>query len=164
MDFTAKESSTTLGISGSEDSASRPLLVDNVSVFALESDFALWQSANFPGQLDQPAISGPLATPAGDAMPNLLKYAFGFQPLVPVPGAPVSLLPPGTATTFRYQRPANRPELDYLVQTSSDLTAWNSDGILENRIAQSSGMETWEAVIPETDPQRRFMRVTVTRR
>jgi hypothetical protein len=163
MDFTAKESSTTFGFSGSTDSASRPLIVDNVSVFALQSDFALWQSANFPGQLDQPAISGPLATPAGDAMPNLLKYAFGFQPQVPASGTPVSLVPPGTATTFRYQRPANRPDLVYLVETSLNLTVWNSDGIPQNRVAQSSGMETWETVIPETDPQRRFMRVKVTR-
>lgn len=164
MDFTAKESSTILGFRGSEDSASRQLIVDNVSVFALQSDFALWQSANFPGLLDQPAVSGPLATPAGDSMTNLLKYAFGFQPLVPVPGSPVSIIPPGTATTFRYQRPANRPDLDYLVETSSDLTVWNSDGIPQNRIAQSSGMETWETVIPEAGTQRRFMRVTVTRR
>ena len=164
MEFTATASSTALGFIGSTDSAFHQLPIDNVSVFAVESKFARWQSANFPGLLDQPAISGPLAMPAEDCMPNLLKYAFGFHPLVPSPGAPVAFYPPGTVTTFRYQRPANRPDLDYLVETSSDLTTWNSASLVQNRIAQTSGMETWEIVIPETDPQPRFMRVKVTSR
>jgi hypothetical protein len=164
MDFTAKESLTTLGFGGSTDSASRPLIVDNVSVFALQSDFALWQSANFPGQLDQPAISGPLATPAGDGMPNLLKYAFGLRPMAASPGAPVSLLATGPTKALRYQRPANRPDLDYIVESSPDLGNWGDEGILQSRVAQTSGMETWEAVVPGPHPQRLFMRVRVTRR
>ena len=97
-------------------------------------------------------------------MTNLLKYAFGLQPLIPAPGAPVSLTFPGAATTFRYQRPANRPDLLYLVEASSNLTTWDSAEIIQTRIAQISGIETWESVIPEADPQQRFMRVKVTSR
>jgi hypothetical protein len=164
MDFTAKETSTTIGFTGSANSATAPLLMDDVSVYAVEANFALWQSANFPGLLDENAISGPLATPAGDGMTNLLKYAFGLHPLIPAPGAPVSLAYPGTATTFRYQRPANRPDLVYLVEASSNLTTWDSADIIQNRIAHISGIETWEAVIPKTDPYRQFIRVEISRR
>ena len=46
--------------------------------------FSSWQSANFTSQqLADPNISGPDATPAGDGIANLVKYALGLPPLTP---------------------------------------------------------------------------------
>ncbi len=47
--------------------------------------FQAWQNLHFDGsQLADPAISGPDASPAGDGISNLLKYASGIEPWAPV--------------------------------------------------------------------------------
>jgi len=165
MEFTASESSTVLEFIGSPVSSSRQLLIDNVSVLALEADFSRWRSANFidPADLENAAVSGPLASPAGDGMPNLLKYAFGRPPFIPASVAPLSPLPAGGGIGIRYQRPSNRRDLVYLVESSGNLVDWTPDGMVQSLVHEESGMESWEAVLPESPRERRFFRLNVSR-
>lgn len=39
-----------------------------------------WRAANFPGQLDNPSVSGYDANPDGDNLPNLFEYLLGDDP------------------------------------------------------------------------------------
>ena len=50
--------------------------------------FQVWQTQQFTSQqLTNLAISGPDATPAGDGVANIVKYALGLQPFVLAPAA-----------------------------------------------------------------------------
>ena len=94
--------------------------------------FDLWRSTNFAAvELTNPAISGESAAPAGDGVPNLLKYYLGL-PSATV--APPERLPQGgllTASNFlflalSYERDKAATDVDCVAEVSSDLTAWFS--------------------------------------
>lgn len=93
---------------------------------AVAMPFAAWQVEQFtPAELDDPAVSGPEATPQGDGTPNLLRYALALGARTPVPA---QLLPELTAAAegleLRYSRLRHAPDLAFAVEVSSDLTAW----------------------------------------
>ena len=47
----------------------------------VQATFAAWQNGYFTAaELNNPAVSGPNATPAGDGISNLVKYALGLDP------------------------------------------------------------------------------------
>ena len=54
------------------------LVVSNAG--SLFSPLEAWRAANF-GNPSDPAVSGDGANPSGDGIPNVLKYAFGLNPL-----------------------------------------------------------------------------------
>lgn len=75
-----------------------------------------------------PAISGPLADPAGDGLPNRLKYALDLNPRESQNHAlPLWTGQPGEQV-FRFT--AHRPELRYTVEASHDLAHWSTLGVL----------------------------------
>lgn len=108
--------------------------------------YATWAAGQFTAsELADPAISGPDASPAGDGLANLLKYALGLAAKTPsVTG--ITLLPNATGWTFTYRRPALRSDLTYAVEVSPDLSpgSWTSDGVTHERIA-TGDPETWQA-------------------
>ncbi len=63
-------------------------LLDNIAVVAgigggEPAPFDAWVDLNFtPEQLSDPNISGPVATPSGDGIPNLVKYVLNLDPWV----------------------------------------------------------------------------------
>lgn len=78
---------------------------------------AVWRAAYGPDE----------ATPAGDGVPNLLKYALGLNPLVT---AGRTSLPTfewsGDFAALRVPRAGRREDVEYVVQFSSDLVTWDS--------------------------------------
>lgn len=112
-----------------------PLIVGN-STARLD-----WYLNNFTSaQMGNPSIAGDVAEPAGDGIPNLLKYAFNLPALVN--GQP--LLPQATVNYNFSVLPrllhmhalvlsfdALQSDLTYAVEASTDLANWSTTGVTE---------------------------------
>lgn len=146
------------GFSARLDTSSAGLL----RVVLTPNDLGTWNRTHFTAaELANPAISGPSATPAGDGMSNLMKYALGLPPKTPAT-ASMPMEKSGVQWVLRYQRPADRPDLQYRVRFS-DLggTGWTSNGVVHERIQQGN-TETWQASMPATH-RAGFLRLEVSR-
>jgi autotransporter-associated beta strand protein len=140
------------------------------------ADFASWAASN--GLVG--AAAAPEATPMGDEIPNLLKYAFNLEPDEVVAG-PARTLVPGSGksglpfVTIAGNGPSAKvriefvrrkgTELAYQAQFSGDLNEWRNATAVP---LVSSIDATWERVILEDEATagstgRRFGRVVVTR-
>lgn len=51
-----------------------------VNLTVVATPFDLWRQQNFPGQMDDLLVSGPLADPDNDRVANLLEYGVGSDP------------------------------------------------------------------------------------
>ena len=97
----------------------------------VQTPFAAWQSQYFTAaELQNANVSGPNATPAGDGVPNLLKYALNLPPKVSgVAGLPTVS---NTATggnsylTLTYTKVIAATDITYTVEVSGDLATWSS--------------------------------------
>lgn len=92
--------------------------------------FERWQGNHFTeAELEDDAISGPSANPAGDGVPNLLKYAFfETDPKEPLdPGQ----LPQGEIVNgellVTYPARPNVSDIIYRAEVSDDLGTWRGD-------------------------------------
>ena len=117
-----------------------------------------WLEANFtPAELADPAISGDNADPDHDGIVNELEYAFGSDPNVPSP----ALLQPQLSadrTQCLLSFPAQRSELNYAVQTSTDLQNWTTVALAS---AISNGIPWLTAILNVQSNQCGFLRVSV---
>jgi hypothetical protein len=112
--------------------------------------------------LANPAVSGPNATPAGDGLSNLLKYALCLSPKVPsITG--ITLTKPGNSWLFAYTRPALRPDIIYSVEVSPSLTgnSWTSNGVTHVRTV-TGDPETWSASAAAPVSERLFYRLKIS--
>jgi len=97
----------------------------------VQTPYAAWQSQIFTsGELSNPAISGDGADPAGDGIPNLMKYALNLNPWTDgVSGLPVeSIVTTGNGNfpTLTYTQVLAATDVTYTVQVSTDLLNWFS--------------------------------------
>ena len=85
-------------------------------------DFATWKALT-PG-----AGSGPTSNGDGDLMPDLLEYALGGLPGDGASPAADSLVltESGGLISITVKRPTGRPDLTYELETSVDLTTWQT--------------------------------------
>ncbi len=93
------------------------------------TNFQEWREEHFEGQLDNPEVSGPNADPAGDGVPNLLKYALGLSPWVPAAAGDLPrIVPDGdNILILVYQERIDIDDIAYVPQVAEDLDgdAWN---------------------------------------
>lgn len=134
-----------------------------VGVNLSASAFSTWARDSFTStELANPAISGPDATPAGDGLSNLLKYALGLPPKTPS----ATGLTTGDSVgdwVVTYRRPAHRSDITYAVEAAPGLAreAWTTNGVVHSRIA-TGDPETWQArVTPAPADGRLFFRLVV---
>lgn len=75
-----------------------------------------------------------------------MRYALGLPPKTGVGGSIMQIQRDFGGFFLRFQRPANRADLTYQIEASSDLSpgSWNATGISLQRLWSVSGMETWE--------------------
>ena len=126
------------------------------------ASFSAWRSVYFSSaMLADPAISGPDGTPAGDGISNLMKYALGLAPGTPSTTG-ITLATTGGECSITYQRPANRPDLTYAPEVSSDLGngPWTTDGVIHERVA-TGDPEVWRGRVAASGG-RLFLRLRVT--
>ncbi len=124
--------------------------------------FEGWTYLHF-GPDPDPDVAADDGCPAGDGLPNLLKYALDLDPWTPSTFDP-RLDQSGGAWRFEFERPASRPDLIYAVETSPSLAAdsWSSDGVNLQKLS-GTDPETWSASCADTGQQRLFFRLKVAR-
>ena len=109
--------------------------------------FDSWQAAKLSGQITSNQSAS--ASPSGDGIPNLIKYALQLDPLA---NATAGLPTTNTATqngnhyqTLTYKRLQNVSDITYQVEVSNDLLHWDSGTTYTTEtsvVPNSDGTET----------------------
>jgi autotransporter-associated beta strand protein len=131
----------------------------------IATHFATWQADHFPpADLADPLVSGDMAAPFGDGIPNLLRYALG------TPAGDAVQLPlfskSGATATFRFRYDPSLFDLVYQVEATADLADWSNPVILFNSATSplQPAPDGWlEITDPAPPPGKRFYRLRVTR-
>jgi hypothetical protein len=97
----------------------------------VQTPYSAWQAGIFGGSnLVDSSISGDTADPAGDGIPNLMKYALNLNPFANgVAGLPVeSIVTTGSGNylALTYTQVISAVDVTYTVQVSDDLQNWNT--------------------------------------
>jgi hypothetical protein len=136
-----------------------------------------WREQYFGLNLATETVAGDTANPAGDGIPNLLKYAFGLNPTQrETTGLPV-VADVGGYLEVTFNMPVTDTDITYIVETSDDLVNWTEGSTYsgsgdipdqgdtyEVSNSTSNGVTTIvvsDSVALSTVPAR-FMRVVVT--
>ncbi|MBI2514185.1 MAG: putative Ig domain-containing protein [Opitutae bacterium] len=132
--------------------------------FVVGTTFDAWRLAYFTAdELLDATISGPNADPDHDGFANLVEYALGSDPRAnSTANAPAMSTAAGN-WTFTYTRPADRPDIVYTVEYSTNLTTWNAAGVTHTLVSSANGVETWRATYPTSSTPSCFFRLVVTR-
>ena len=100
-------------------------------IIAPNTPFDKWRFTNFtPEELEDEQLSGLYATPAGDRVPNFVKYAFGFPPkqycqdTLNISGMHCFVGQDQTPTIV-YQRSKIAKDIQFLHKISTNLIDWN---------------------------------------
>jgi hypothetical protein len=103
---------------------------------SLVDDTLTWTlhlSGQLPATLSawRAAYGSDAANPSGDGLSNFVKYALGLDPSQPAQPSqrPTTTLAPdagGPYLTLTIPRRTRRTDVEYVVEISSDLTAWNT--------------------------------------
>ncbi len=126
--------------------------------------FKGWQEEHFTAEeLDNEAISGPLATPVGDDVPNLLKYALGLDPWEPgihrMPVPEVQPIEDEDFLTLSFVRPNAIEDIDYRVESAGDLTdsAEEAIRVSEEDLGDGTTEFTYRDIEPVGAKERGFL-------
>jgi len=146
--------------SGNAQFAPAPAVERTIEVF---TSFAYWQLAVFSEtDLQVPLTIAADSDPDGDGYVNLLEYALGLDPLqVSTLGLP-EITQDAQDWVYTYRRPADRGDLTYVVEASTNLTEWSSTGVTHLRIEPGT-TETWTARYPSASASGVFFRLKVQR-
>jgi hypothetical protein len=106
-------------------------------------------------------VSGPNATPAGDGISNLMKYALDLVPKTSSTTG-ITVGTTGGECSMLYQRPANRPDLTYTPEVSPllGIGTWTTNGVIHERV-ETGDPEVWRARVSSTGSAA-FLRLRVT--
>jgi len=123
-----------------------------------------WRITAFGGDANNPAISGDNATPAGDGIANLIKYALNLNPYTP--STLTGLVVPDVSTGYlrlTVQRNPSATDVTMNIQVNGNLansSGWSSSGttVTEN---SSTVLQATDAT-PTSSASSRFMRLQVT--
>ncbi len=128
-----------------------------------------WREFHFTAaELADPAVSGPEATPAGDGLPNLLKYHLGLAPRISAPPSArpfVALETPGAATlALSYWKNRHTPGAQGVVEWSTTLAPddWSAADVEVEVLAQTATREHVVARVAVAGRPRLFLRLRVT--
>lgn len=138
------------------------------STLTVAANYAQWSASYFNStELATPSISGATATPRGDGVPNLMKYAFDIDPAHPLTSADHAILPQsGLKTlsghphlTLTYLESQIASGVSYQLQSSADLTTWqNRSPDFTNHLAVD-GDRLVEACVKLDGAPRQFLRL-----
>jgi hypothetical protein len=106
------------------------------------------------------------ADPDFDGIPNLLEYAFGLEPWIrnPSPPVPNDIVSNGSKRHLRLYIDRRRDDLNYIVESSTDLNVWNPVKTYEGIGTESAFFEDTSHDLNAPSQPRRFLRVRVTER
>ncbi len=144
-------------------------LADTVFGGAASAQVAWLRTRFSTAELANPAVSGDLASPAGDGIGNLLKYAFNLDPKVsgagglPVAGTTVRSGVTYLTLTHRLNRQASDMSVRY--QNSADLTSWAdvTPTVLSTAHLDADATDQVVVGVSMAAGGRRFLRVVVSK-
>jgi alpha-tubulin suppressor-like RCC1 family protein len=127
-----------------------------------------WKNTMFPNAADRAnsLISGVMATPAGDGIPNLTKYALALDPFTPSAGSMPTIGEQGGSLTFTYRMSKSATDITFTVQASDTLTTPDWTSVATTPVLEDKG-NYW--LVKVTDPEayanqaRRFMRLKLAK-
>lgn len=123
--------------------------------------FTAWLSTRFTlNERSNPALGTHDADPDRDGLSNLLEYALGLEPRIADISHPLEVVATANDWTCTFARPADRSDLTYLVEFSSNLTTWTSTGVTLERLSEGT-TETWRARHPRSGTPNIFFRLRV---
>jgi hypothetical protein len=130
-----------------------------------------WRSTYFTAaQLQDPNYSGDLAIPLNDGVPNLLKYAFGLNPLLPaqnhLPTTAIQNIGGINYLTLAFRRKTSASDLLYTPQSGPTLGTWTGTPVqVGTPTDNGDGTQTVEFrdSTPLNSATARFMRLQVLR-
>ena len=142
-------------------------------VLTVQTPFAAWQNAYFTAtELNNPAISGPNATPAGDGITNLMKYALNLNPKANgtawLPTESLTTISGQKYLTLTFTKVLAATDITYLVEVTGDLQTWVSGGSNTATVSTTNNADgkTQTVVVRDltatTDAARRFIHLKVT--
>lgn len=141
-----------------------PMTVERLSLATELGGFDLWRVTHFePAELLDESLTGATAIYAADGLPNLVKYALGLEPKQSHSDAVMEAGLTATDWIATFRRPAAITDVSCVVQASTNLTDWTTDGVAFQRGATVDGVETWQASYPRAGTPRLFFRLKVTR-
>lgn len=120
-----------------------------------------WRQQYF-GQTANSGSAADLADPDGDGLTNLVEYALGLDPTVPSASGQPSAASDATDWVYTYTRPADRTDVNYVVEISTTLATWTSNGVTHGRTA-TGATETWQARVPRSTGASVFFRLRIER-
>lgn len=132
--------------------------------------FASWQNEHFtPEELENEAVSGSRADPAGDGVPNAVKFLQGIPPKVPARGAlPVESVQnvdglDYLALTFTVR---NDVAASWGVEASDELGEWPDTAVEVEELRslnESAGTTTYtyRDIVSKEEARRRFLRMWI---
>jgi len=127
--------------------------------------YSAWAASTFTAtQLADSSVSGAPATPAGDGIPNLLKYAFNCNSLFPSRTVLPSVSVEGGFVTLTYVINSAATDLTFIAEVSGDMVTWNSGAAYTTApalVTQDDQTQTLKAsdLIPASTGQGRFIRL-----
>ena len=155
-----------------------PALQITYAIAPPPTHFEIWLATYFPNNRVGQYVD-PNASPSGDGIGNLVKYAYGLSPLTATPvgaGLQAASIISGANTicTYTFRRDAAATDLTYRLQTSTDLVAWTD--IVQSAggaVASGSGFVSESIVSGQIElvtaqetvlsPVNRFVRLRITR-
>lgn len=130
--------------------------------------FDAWRQEHFSAaELSDPAISGADASPAGDGVSNLMKYALDLSPWIPIGSTelPKGAIDEGGRLILGYWERTDVDDITYVPEVSEDLVTWTSGAEHVVEVYRSSIGENLEAVearaVLAPEAGRGFMRLRV---
>ena len=147
----------------------------NIVLFgSVPPSYSVWQNQFFSSsQLSNPAIAADTADPAGDNIPNLMKYALNLNPASNgagnLPKISIKLINGGNYLTITYNQVILAGNLLYMPEVSSDLQTWYSGPGYTGLVSLTNNPDglTQTIVVRDLQPlsanNKRFIRLTVTK-
>lgn len=141
----------------------------SMTILVVKSQFENWREQNFtPAQLSNWPLTGDMGQPAGDGIPNLLKYALGLNPNRPsVSGLPLlgqASVGGASYLTLTFTDQSALTDITYTVQVSSDLLTWQSGPLYTLRTDNgATNTAVFRDLTPIGSVPRRFIRLSITR-
>lgn len=126
-----------------------------------------WRAVSFTtSEQANTAISGPLADPDGDGVPNVLEYALALDPMTASAAGQPKVTRNNGVLNLTYVRRMDVSDLNYTVEVSSDLITWQSGSSYTREVSATALDRIREQVVvadltPLSTVTTRFIRLRV---
>ncbi len=129
----------------------------------------LWRNREFSEeQLEDPDLSDPEATPAGDGVSNLMKYALGLPPLEPAGRLPIETdireFDGQPHLTMTVEKSPEATDITFVIEISDDLGVTDPWSAEETTVVTDTGeLLVVRTNAPTDQADRHFLRLRVVR-